>query len=84
MAREILTLNIDTAEISAFASRIERMAAYFKTAPADDPVKLAMAEFGEIEMGKDVVVKTTNLDGSFVMSVEIAPSLQALMDTVPV
>lgn len=83
MATTGLEIKINTDAVNALIGRVEAMAAYFEAAPDHDPVKAAMADFGEIDIDRDIAVSTGFKGGQIVVKVTAVPELQRIMDMVP-
>ncbi|MBQ2263262.1 MAG: hypothetical protein II336_18110 [Loktanella sp.] len=62
---------------------INRMAAHFETAPNDDPAKMAMAAFGEIDAEKHLIIEGGKEGGEYFVRTTLSPELQAICDMVP-
>lgn len=68
---------------NAALDSINRMAQHFDTAPDTDPAKVAMAAFGEIEIGRDIVIESGKDEGGYFVRALLSPALQAICDMVP-
>jgi hypothetical protein len=77
------TISVNMDAVTAFANRVEAMAAFFDAAPDDDPAKSEMANFGEIEVEKHFSFAFKKVDGELVAAVSVDPELQRIMDMVP-
>lgn len=78
-----LEIPINTDAVEALIARFERASSYFDAAPDDDPFKVAMAAFGEIDCDRDIQTKVDFHDGQVVVTVTPVPELQRIMDMVP-
>ena len=81
MATMSIMLNTDVSNVTA---TIQRMADHFDAAPEDDPAKLAMLAFGEINTDRDLVFTSDYSEGAVTVTVSLSPALQRIADMVPV
>lgn len=77
------TIPVDTSAVQAMIAKIEAMASYFTTARDDDPAKVAMAAFGEIDCERHIHTKVDFPGGQVVVTVTPVPELKRIMDLVP-
>lgn len=82
MATTGLEINVNTDAVSMLIGKVEAMTAYFAAAPDCDPVKKAMADFGEIDIDRDIAVSTEFERGQVVVKVTPSPELKRIMDMV--
>lgn len=78
--KETIRCRIDT---DVALDAINRMAHHFETAPDTDPAKVAMAAFGEIEIGRDIIVEGGKDEGGYLVRATLSPALQTICDMVP-
>lgn len=83
MAVVDLKIKVSSEDVDIFTAKVEAAAAYFERAPDDDPLKMEMAAFGEIDSDRDVTLTAEYGDGAFIVRVTPSPGLQSLLDMVP-
>jgi hypothetical protein len=72
-----------TSNVEDVLTDIEKAAAYLASASVDDPIALAMAAFGEVDLEKHCTFQTNKVDGGFHVEVAAVPELQRIWDMVP-
>lgn len=83
MAETKGTIPVDTSAVAALIAKVDAMATYLDTAPDDDPAKVEMAAFGEIDTDKHFHTKVDFCAGQVVVTVTPVPELQRILDLVP-
>lgn len=79
MAECALKICIST-NLDEIAAQVDRACAFFEAAQDDDPLKIEMARFGEIDFDRDVV-SVTSVDGySMTVHYSWRPELQSIFD----
>lgn len=74
---------VNTDAVEALIAKVDAMAAYFDAAHDDDPVKVEMAAFGEIDIDRHFHTKVDFCAGQVVVTVTPVPELQRIMNLVP-
>jgi hypothetical protein len=72
-----------TMDLDDITRAFDRMRAHFEAAPDDDPAKLAMAAFGEVDTEKHLPVVSDYANGVISVRCAPCPELQRIMDMVP-
>lgn len=76
-----IMMKIET-NVSEFSETVSAMSEYLEAAQDDDPVKLAMAEFGKIESEKHLNFTTELKEGIIHVRMSFAPELQQIFDMI--
>lgn len=84
MAANKGAIPVDTTSVEAVLATINRAAEYLDAAPDDDPAKVAILAFGEIDVDRDFTTKVDFSRGQVVVTVTPVPELQRVLDMVPV
>lgn len=83
MAENKGMIPVDKSSVEAMIAKIEAMVSYFDSAPDDDPAKVEMSAFGEIDCDRHIDMTVDFLEGQVVVTVTPVPELQRIMDLVP-
>lgn len=75
------TFNIGVvSNLEGMVAQLQRAAEFFDAAPDDDPLKIEMAEFGEIDASRDMVLTSDFKGGNISVFFAWRSELRAIFD----